>query len=98
MAWKSRAPESAGRLCLQKEGCGQGKEFEHTEFHAVFNTRIVTGFRLYGLTTLQSKTKAAGEVQQVSERCIKCKNTIAESFCKCTKTKIRQVKRGAGTK
>lgn len=46
-----------------KEGCGQGKEFEHIELHAVFNTRIVTGFRSCGLTILQSKTKAAGEVQ-----------------------------------
>lgn len=82
----------------EKEGCGQGKEFEHIELHTVFNTRIVTGFRSYGLTTLQSKMKTAGEVQQVLGRCIKCKNTIAESFRKCTKTKIRQVKRGAGTK
>lgn len=61
------------------------------------NTRLAAGFCLYWLTAPQSTAKAAGEVQQVLGRCMKCKNATAESSCKYTRTKIRQMKREAGT-
>lgn len=75
-------------------GCGQGKEFEHRA-PCCLNTRVAAGFCLYRAVSLQSTAKAAGEVQQVLGRRIKCKSAVAESSCKCTRTKIRQIKRGA---
>lgn len=56
----------AGRLRLQKGGCGQGKEFEHVELHTVFNTRIVTGFCLHGLC-FKAKQKQQGRYSKSQE-------------------------------